>query len=206
MVSPASREALADGIFLLHGFADAAVLLPLIRAVAAQAPFRHMVTPVGRPMSAALTSCGDWGWTTSREGYVYRNHDPDTGRKWPTMPAALRDLAITAMRAAGFDPVPPDSCLINRYAVGARLTPHRDDTEREPTHPIVSVSLGLPAAFEIHGAKRATSPRVVDLSSGDVMVWGGPARLMIHGVRELAPGDDPACGPYRYNLTLRRAG
>jgi alkylated DNA repair protein (DNA oxidative demethylase) len=43
------------------------------------------------------------------------------------------------------------------------------------------------------------------LESGDVVVWGGPARHRYHGVDALAEGNDPLTGPYRYNLTLRKA-
>ena len=63
-------EPLGPGAVLLRGFAtaQAAELIALIAAVAAQAPFRHMIVPTGHPMSVALTSCGGWGWTSSRRG------------------------------------------------------------------------------------------------------------------------------------------
>jgi alkylated DNA repair protein (DNA oxidative demethylase) len=43
------------------------------------------------------------------------------------------------------------------------------------------------------------------LDSGDVVVWGGPDRLVYHGVAPLAEGDDPVTGRCRINLTLRKA-
>ena len=71
--------------------------------------------------------------------------------------------------------------------------------------PIVSVSLGLPAVFLLGGASRAAPTRPVALTHGDVVVFGGPARLAYHGVRPLKAGAHPALGPCRINLTFRRA-
>jgi len=45
----------------------------------------------------------------------------------------------------------------------------------------------------------------VPLFHGDVVVWGGPQRLVYHGVAPLADGDHPATGRCRMNLTFRRA-
>jgi len=39
-----------------------------------------------------------------------------------------------------------------------------------------------------------------------VVVWGGPSRLVYHGIQPLKPGDHPLTGSYRYNLTFRAAG
>jgi len=69
----------------------------------------------------------------------------------------------------------------------------------------VSVSLGVPAKFLFGGAKRTERARRLMLYSGDVVVWGGPARLFFHGVDTLADGDDPLTGACRFNLTFRKA-
>ena len=99
----------------------------------------------------------------------------------------------------------PDVCLVNRYAPGTRLTAHQDRDECDFAHPIVSVSIGLPAVFLIYGERRAGRPLRLGLESGDVVVLGGPARRWYHGVRELADGEHPLTGRLRYNLTFRRA-
>jgi alkylated DNA repair protein (DNA oxidative demethylase) len=99
----------------------------------------------------------------------------------------------------------PDVCLINRYQPGARMSLHQDKDERDFTQPIVSVSLGLPAVFLFGGAQRSDKPKRVRVESGDVVVWGGPARMTFHGVAPLADGCDPLAGKYRFNLTFRRA-
>ncbi len=121
------------------------------------------------------------------------------------MPPRLRHLAARAADAAGFTDFAPDSCLINRYVAGARMSLHQDKDEVDFSAPIVSVSLGLPAIFLWGGGKRGDKPRRFRLESGDVVVWGGPARLNFHGVDPLAAGDDPVTKNCRYNLTFREA-
>jgi alkylated DNA repair protein (DNA oxidative demethylase) len=122
------------------------------------------------------------------------------------LPPAFRSLATAAAAAAGFDRFEPDACLINRYLPRARLSLHRDADERDFTQPIVSVSLGLPATFLFGGLKR-TDPTVrVPLEHGDVVVWGGAARMRYHGVLALKDGVDPLLGRQRINLTFRKAG
>jgi len=202
-----ATENFAAGAVLLRGFAAAESerLVAAVAAVAARAPFRHMVTPGGFSMSVAMTNCGAAGWVTDRRGYRYAPEDPDSGEPWPAMPRIFADLAARAAAAAGFPNFAPDACLINRYAPGARLTLHQDRNERDFSAPIVSVSLGLPATFLFGGLRRADRPRRMRLDSGDIAVWGGPARLAFHGVDKLAAGSDPLTGPWRINLTLRKA-
>jgi alkylated DNA repair protein (DNA oxidative demethylase) len=200
-------ERLADGATLLRGFArsETESLMAAVEHIAAEAPFRHMITPGGFRMSVAMTNCGGAGWVTDRSGYRYDPRDPVTDRPWPAMPETFVTLAARAAAAAGFPGFAPDACLINRYEPAARLSPHQDKNERDFDSPIVSVSLGLPAVFLFGGARRAEKPRRVRLESGDVVVWGGPARLAFHGVAPLADGDDPLTGRCRVNLTFRKA-
>jgi DNA oxidative demethylase len=198
---------LSEGAVLLGGFAlpEEALLLAAIDPVVSEAPFRHMVTPGGFTMSVAMTNCGAAGWVTDRHGYRYDARDPESGRPWPAMAAIFADLARRAAEAAGFGGFAPDSCLINRYQPGARLTLHQDKNERDFDAPIVSVSLGLPAVFLWGGLSRADRVRRVRLAHGDVVVWGGPARLVYHGVDTMRDGRHELTGATRYNLTFRRA-
>lgn len=201
------REALAAGAVVLRRLAcaDDTALLASVDRVIAQAPLRRMVTPGGLRMSAAMTNCGALGWITDRSGYRYEAVDPDSGRRWPSLPAPFLRLARDAAGAAGFADFVPDACLINRYEPGARLTLHQDRDERDLSFPIVSVSLGLPAVFVFGGRKRSDSTLRVLLQHGDVVVWGGPARLNYHGVLPLKPGNHALTGAARINLTLRKA-
>jgi alkylated DNA repair protein (DNA oxidative demethylase) len=190
---------------LLTGRADQAALAPLVAAVAAAAPFRVMVTKRGAPLAAAMTSCGACGWVSDRRGYRYESTDPETGRAWPALPPEFTRLAADSALAAGFAGFMPDTCLINRYAVGAGMGLHQDADERDFDQPIVSVSLGLPTVFLVGGAERRDRPWPLPVRGGDVVVFGGPARLLFHGVRPVKSGLDPLFGPFRYNLTFRRA-
>lgn len=200
-------ESLAEGAVLLRGFVttNAPALLAALQTILAAAPFRHMVTPGGYTMSVAMTNCGGVGWVTDRSGYRYDARDPETGRAWPAMPGVFLDVAGRVAAASGFAGFVPDGCLINRYDPGARLTLHQDRNERDFSAPIVSVSLGLPAVFLFGGLRRGDRPRRLRLESGDVVVWGGPSRLVFHGVDALADGEDALTGRCRINLTFRKA-
>jgi len=200
-------EHIADEAVLLPEFAsaEAAAILAAVQSVQAAAPWRHMVTPGGLPMSVAMTNCGQVGWVTDRHGYRYSAIDPDSGRTWPQMPEAMKSLGVRAAAAAGFPDFEPDACLMNRYVPGSRLTAHQDRNERDFSAPVVSVSLGIPAAFFFGGMKRRDPVRRLTLVHGDVVVWGGRQRLAFHGVTKLADAVHPLTGRCRINLTFRRA-
>jgi alkylated DNA repair protein (DNA oxidative demethylase) len=153
-----------------------------------------------------MTNCGALGWVSSDRGYAYSPTDPDSGRPWPAMPAVLARLARDAAAAGGFTHFAPDACLVNRYDAGARLTLHQDKDERDFTQPIVSVSLGVPATFLLGGLTRKERPVRLPVQHGDVVVFGGVARLRYHGVAPVAEWHHPFAGARRINLTLRRAG
>ncbi len=201
------RLELEPGAWVMRGFAleAAPALLAAIEQVAQAAPWRHMETAGGWRMSVAMTNCGHAGWLSDRRGYRYDGIDPLTGRPWPALPEVFSDLAVRAAGAAGFAGFQPDACLINRYEPGARLSLHQDRNERDFGAPIVSVSLGVPATFLWGGAERAQRPRRVPLVHGDVVVWGGPARLNFHGVDTLRDNQHALTGRLRFNLTCRRA-
>lgn len=201
-------EPLADGTVLLRGWAlaDEALCLHALDAVMAQAPLRHMVTPGGHTMQVRTTSCGPLGWVSDRRGYRYAPLDPMSGQPWPALPEVFSRLAREAAAQAGFSGFEPDACLVNRYAPGTRLSLHQDRNERDFTQPVVSVSWGVPALFLLGGLSRSDRALRLTLRHGDVLVWGGPARLRFHGVMPVAPSHHPAFGPDRVNLTFRRAG
>lgn len=200
-------ETLAEGATLLRGFAgpESVALVEALGQIVAEAPFRHMMTPGGRTMSVAMTNCGEVGWVTDRSGYRYDPTDPATARPWPPMPGSFASLATRAADSCGYPGFMPDACLINRYEPSARMSLHQDKDERDFGMPIVSVSLGLPAKFLFGGLRRGDRPRRIPLENGDVVVWGGPARLAFHGIAPLADGEDPLTGDCRINLTFRKA-
>ena len=156
-------------------------------------------------MSVAMTNCGEAGWLTDRAGYRYDQIDPETGQPWPAMPECFGEMASGAADRAGYPGFVPDSCLINRYAPGTKLTLHQDRDERDYAHPIVSVSLGLPGSFQFGGLKRRDPVRTFVVRHGDVVVWGGMSRLAYHGIAEVKNGTHELLGSQRINLTFRRA-
>jgi alkylated DNA repair protein (DNA oxidative demethylase) len=157
-------------------------------------------------MSVAMSNAGALGWVSDRRGYRYEALDPESGKPWPPMPEVFTRVATAAAFRAGFAGFLPDACLINRYEPGTRLSLHQDRDERDFSHPIVSVSLGIPAVFLFGGPHRADPVRRVPLAHGDIVVWGGPARLNHHGVLALKPNHHAVLGEVRINLTFRRAG
>ena len=201
------RLMLDPGAVLLGGFALPAehVLLDVVLAIAAAAAFRHLEIPGGRRMSVAMTNAGRLGWVSDRRGYRYAPADPLGGDAWPAIPPALAELAHDAARTAGYDGFAPEACLVNRYAPGSRMSLHQDRDERNLHQPIVSVSLGVDARFLWGGRARGDRPRRIALHHGDVVVWGGPARLTFHGGDPLARSVHPLTGMLRYNLTCARA-
>jgi DNA alkylation damage repair protein AlkB len=118
-------------------------------------------------------------------------------------------LASAAAREAGFA-VTPDICLINFYQADGRMGLHQDKDESaasiEAGLPVVSISLGDTARFLFGGTRRRDPVEAFLLESGDVFVFGGPARLRYHGVTRVVPNTAPAqlglAG--RFNLTFRQ--
>ncbi len=192
---------IADGAVVLHGFAARCgkALAAAVQDVVSRAPLRHMTVPGGHKMPVAMSNCGLAGWVSDRGGYRYEALDPESGLPWPPMPECFADIATHAAAQTGYDAFRPDVCLINKYQPGARMSLHQDRDERDFTAPIVSVSLGAAAVFLFGGLSRKDKPQRIRLAHGDVVVWGGPARLSFHGVAPLKQG-----GP-RINLTFRRA-
>ena len=205
---PETRVDIDEGVVLWRGraLAHESELLQALAAVIAAAPLRRMLTPGGLAMSVAMSNCGELGWVSDRAGYRYAPRDPLSGQPWPALPAPFAALATSAAADAGFPGFAPDACLVNEYRPGARLTLHQDRDERDFAQPIVSVSLGVSATFLFGGLGRKDRTQRLPLHHGDVLVWGGPARLRHHGVLALKDETHPVLGARRVNLTLRRAG
>ncbi|MCI3946011.1 DNA oxidative demethylase AlkB [Pseudomonas syringae] len=205
---PCSDEQIGPGSWLLRGFALPVIarLLADLQTTVDHAPFRHMLTPGGLSMSAALSSCGQLGWITDRHGYRYSETDPQTGQQWPAMPDAFMQLAQCAALAAGYPGFTPDACLINRYVPGAKMSLHQDKDEHDHLWPVVSVSLGIPVTFQFGGLQRSDKAQRISLFHGDVVVWGGEDRLRFHGILPIRQAAHPLLGEQRINLTFRKAG
>lgn len=198
---------ITPGTVLLEGHAldDAADILATIKQIETASPFRRMLTPNGRTMSVAVTSCGKIGWVSDKSGYRYETADPETGKPWPQVPVFFSDVAQQAASEAGYDGFIPDVCIINRYEPGTKLSLHRDGDEKDFNHPIVSISLGLPATFLFGGLERSDKTKKIPLHHGDAFVFGGESRLVYHGIAPLKDSEHPLLGNQRINLTFRKA-
>lgn len=181
---------------------EQAALLAELRAVARKAPFFQPRMPkTGKPFSVRMTNCGPLGWVSDASGYRYQPEHPETGEPWPIMPAPLLDLWT---ELSGY-PHPPEACLVNFYASSAKMGLHQDRDEQEFDAPVLSVSLGDAAIFRIGGTARGGKTTSLKLASGDVLLFGGEARLAYHGIDRILAGSStllPEGG--RINLTLRR--
>ncbi|PTW43866.1 MULTISPECIES: alpha-ketoglutarate-dependent dioxygenase AlkB family protein [Rhodovulum] len=190
------------GVEVFPGLLDPAAqaaLVAEIAAVMALAPPVQPETRFGRKMSVRMTSAGKYGWVSDRRGYRYETRHP-SGVAWPPIPAPVLSLWH---RVTGVDRA-PDCCLVNLYREGARMGLHQDRDEADFGWPIVSVSLGDEARFRIGGLERGGPTDSLWLKSGDVLVMGGAARLVHHGIDRVRGGSSTLIeGGGRINLTLR---
>ncbi len=170
-----------------------------------------------RGVMSVEIACLGWHWMPYRYS---RTVDDDDGRPVPPFPDELGELARRAVSdtsavddsLAGTDDgstYRPDVALINWYAPGAKMGMHADRDETS-TAPVVSLSLGDSCVFRF-GTPAGRGRPWVDLllESGDLVVFGGPARLAYHGVTKVVPGTgDHALrlGPGRFNVTVRQSG
>jgi alkylated DNA repair protein (DNA oxidative demethylase) len=199
------KLAIAPGIVLwrekLTPHEQAALLADVLARVE-RAPFYTPRMPKsGALFSVAMTNFGSLGWVSDERGYRYENQHPQTHAAWPAIPPMLLALwAETTGYAAA-----PECCLVNLYRGLARMGLHRDADEEARNAPVLSVSLGDTAQFRIGGLTRKDPSRSLTLASGDVLVFGGPARMAYHGIDRVLAGSSLLLpGGGRLNLTLRR--
>ncbi|MFK7995885.1 MAG: alpha-ketoglutarate-dependent dioxygenase AlkB [Granulosicoccus sp.] len=196
---------ICPGVYVLPRFADSNLLVAPLNRVLEHSPLRQMQTRRGYLMSVHTSNCGEVGWISDRKGYRYSQLDPLSGEPWHVMPEAFATLASRAATAAGFPGFSPDACLINHYQPGTQMGAHQDRDESDFSQPIVSVSLGIDARFFVIGPEKRGKSIPIDLSDGDVVVFGGTARRFFHGVRKLKESTHSQFGAVRWNLTFRKA-
>jgi DNA oxidative demethylase len=183
----------------------------LVRAwrewAAPPAGMRHTRMPNGSRMSVQ-TVCLGWHWQPYRYS---RTVDDGDGAPVKPLPGWLADLgrrAVAACELPAAADYRPDVALVNYYVEHARMGLHADRDEQSPA-PVVSLSVGDPCVFRFGNAASRGRPWTdVKLASGDLFVFGGPARLAYHGVLRTVSGTAPhelgLTG--RINITLRESG
>jgi DNA oxidative demethylase len=206
---PAATALAADdagsGLRLCPGYLDRSrqnELLVALREVLAVAPlFTPRMPGSGRPFTVRMSNCGPLGWVSDVNGYRYAPAHPETGRRWPSIPAIL----LEAWQELGDYPHLPEACLINFYGPAAKMGLHQDRDEQDFDAPVVSLSLGDSCLFRVGGRRRRDPTHSFRLHSGDAMILGGGARLAFHGVDRILPGTSTLLAEGgRFNLTLRR--
>jgi alkylated DNA repair protein (DNA oxidative demethylase) len=181
------------------------------RWAAPPAGLRHPRVPTGHLMSVQSVCLG-WHWRP----YEYsRTADDTDGAPVKPLPRAIVDLAKTAVGVAyGADSraaltFEPDAAIVNLYTPGAHLGIHQDGDEPADA-PVVTISLGDSCVFRLAGVDRRTAPFTdIDMRSGDLLVFGGPNRLIHHGVPKVHNGTAPpglGLPPGRLSITVRETG
>jgi len=206
---PRSRTEVAPGAVHVPDRLDAGRQRELLEAcrdwARPPAGLRTVRTPGGGTMTARQVCLG-WHWYPY--GYARTVVDGD-GSPVKPFPGWLGELGRDAAREAlGVTPPPYDIALINFYDGDARMGMHRDSDEQSDA-PVVSFSLGDTCVFRFGNTETRARPYTdVELRSGDLFVFGGPARLAYHGVPKVYPGTaPPELGlTGRLNITLRVSG
>ncbi len=167
-------------------------------------PYRYATTVVdgdGRPVAPFPRWLGSMSSGAVADALAI---DAEVGR-------AQRRAATASGPPEPDDPQPfvPDIGLVNWYEPGARMGMHVDKDEPRPA-PVVSFSIGDSCVFRFgNRVDRGRPWNDVVLESGDVFVFGGPARRAYHGVPRVLPGTASAdCGVRggRFNVTVRESG
>ena len=190
------------GISVLKGAltgAEQQQLVADIRQCLTMAPLVQPTMRNGKPLSVRMSAAGKFGWVSDRAGYRYAPLHP-AGQPWPDIPESL--LALWKQHSGATRA--PECCLINWYGEGARMGLHQDRDEADFSQPVLSVSLGDDGLFRIGNKERGGKTDSVWLNSGDVVVMGGTARLLHHGVDRIRYKSSALLeNGGRINLTLR---
>jgi alkylated DNA repair protein (DNA oxidative demethylase) len=217
---PRPPEVVAPGAVHLPGWLDPDGQAGLVEACHRWAEdgggFRSPRLPTRGVMSVGIVCLG-WHWMPYRYS---RTVDDGDGRTVAEFPAWLGELgrrgvadavALDSRVTGDLSEVDyrPDVALVNWYGPGARMGMHADREERCPA-PVVSLSVGDSCLFRFGSAAGRGRPWTdVVLESGDLFVFGGPARRAYHGVPKVLADTAPPglrLDHGRLNVTLRESG
>eukprot|EP00668_Euglena_longa_P012484 GGOE01014937.1.p1 GENE.GGOE01014937.1~~GGOE01014937.1.p1 ORF type:complete len:370 (+),score=92.18 GGOE01014937.1:29-1111(+) len=121
-------------------------------------------------------------------------------------------IAIACRLCDEMPPMEPSICLVNYYPKAKGIYWHRDNSSNEKAmaakgSPVISVSIGDACDFA-YKDEMEEPDRCVVLGSGDVLVFGGPSRLLLHAVPKIYPNSAPKGLKMpqkgRLNLTFRQ--
>ncbi|MFE0045618.1 alpha-ketoglutarate-dependent dioxygenase AlkB family protein [Streptomyces albireticuli] len=219
---PRPPSEITPGAVHIPGWLDPAAQARLLDACRTWAKppagLRTVRMPGGGRMSVRTVGLG-WHWFPYGYARTVVDGDGAPVKPFPSWLDALAQDAVRAAREASADAepfgparaaasAPYDTAAINFYGPGTRMGMHQDRDERSDA-PIVSLSLGDSCVFRfgtVSGRERPWTD--VELRSGDLFVFGGPARFAYHGVPRIHPETaPPGLGlTGRLNITLRVSG
>lgn len=157
----------------------------------------------------------DGFYTTNQQGEKLLNTGEDRGRIYDSVQRfkGVLDYCNRAVKAATEvdKDMPNMECthvLLNMYTSSEGLVWHRDIYENDGIgdFPIVNLCVGATCVFGFR--HKETDPlRTIRLRSGDVLLFGGPCRLIEHAVLEVDLGDCPDWmeTPCRFSYTFRHS-
>lgn len=174
-------------------------------------PVPPRAAKLGSGHMSVQTVCLGWHW----KPYAYSREATDVnGNRVLDFPEwmvrlgrkAVFEVTQDAGVAASYT---PDAALVNYYKDDSKMGMHQDRDEHS-VQPVVSISIGDTCQFRFGNTVNRNKPyEDIALASGDLFVFGGPARLAYHGVTKILPGTAPAeCGlaSGRINITMRVTG
>jgi DNA oxidative demethylase len=180
-------------------------LLWILREVGKRSPLFTPTMKNGSPFNYQMTNCGKVGWVSDSSGYRYVDRHPVTNKPWEPIPKVIRDLAKSVAAQVEDNSYIPETCLINYYTQNSKLGIHQDNTEKNKTAAIISISLGDDGIFLIGGKRKKDPTREIILKSGDVLIMYGESRMFYHGVKAIIPGTSQLLrNGGRLNLTIRQ--
>ena len=151
------------------------------------------------------TNFGSWGYYAPPCGSRYVQAHPTTGEPFPPVPASIINICQDVADEYGFD-YEAQSAYLSYYPPGSSIGRHQD-YEEKVNRPVISISFGEDAIFELGGLQRFGPYEEIILRSGDVFIFGGEHRYSYHSVKRVIPDTRPAeleLEPVRISITIRQ--
>jgi len=144
----------------------------------------------------------------------YRGRIYDAIEKYPEHQTMInlcqRWSEIGSQHDSTIKPIVPTHLLLLMYSGKSGLGYHVDraDSDGLGDYPIVSLSLGNACQFGVKNKEGVE--KLIELRSGDVIMFGGPSRAIAHSVRKVMTETSPVClhgivPNVRFNFTFRYA-
>jgi len=222
LVRPGRQEArvLQPGMVLVRAFLSQSQqqeVVDLCRAVGVSAAGFHAPTYTNGAHLHLKMLCMGQHWNLEKHCYEPTRYFDN--QKVPAVNPRLLDIAKQALQRAQEVarkdrncPLPscsPDVLIVNFYSsLVGKLGMHQDKDESvsslQARAPVISLSVGDSADFT-YGS--LDNPKTVQLRSGDLLVFGGPARMVYHGITKTYGNTMPRglkMRNGRLNLTFRQ--